>query len=299
MMAMNWDDLRYALAVAERGSLSSAAELLGVNASTVLRRIAALEKSVGARLFERDQTGYRVTQEGGDLIASLRPIQDRIARIARSFSTGEEGGESVVRIAAPSALAGALIAPRLGQFRVENPGLSVLIETNDGSPPNRLGMLDLALSYGRPVAGDMVIRKLADIGYGLYAIPELLSRYRNEHTDSGEFIPLVGFASSNQLMAPMVWLEKYANPSQTVLRSDDANCRLSAMLTGVGQTILPCFLADQLPGVTRLHGPESVGGVELWLATHKEARHVARIRVLADFLIKLTRDRRQRLAGSS
>lgn len=297
-MAMNWDDLRYALAVAEKGSLSSAAESLGVNASTVLRRIAALEKSVGARLFERDRTGYRVTQEGGDLIASLRPIQARIAGIARSFSTEEEGNESIVRMAAPSALAGALIAPRLGQFRRENPGLSVYIETTDGATPNRLGMLDLALSYGRPVAGDMVIRKLADIGYGLYAIPELLSRHRNDQTEGGQSIPLIGFASSNHLMEPMVWLEKYGNSLQTVLRSDDANCRLSAMLSGVGQTILPCFLADQLPGVARLYGPESVGGVELWLATHKESRHVARIRVLVDFLIRLTRDRRQRLSGA-
>lgn len=294
---MNWDDLRYALAVAEKGSLSAAAESLGVNASTVLRRIAALEKSMGARLFERDRTGYRVTQEGSALIVALHPIQDRIVGITRSFVAEEEGGEAVVRIAVPAALAGAVIAPRLGGFRAGNPGLGVVIQTTSGAPPEKLGMLDLAISYGRPVVGDMVVRKLADVGYGVFAIPELLSRYRDGQKGGSKPIPLVGFASGDQSSAPAAWLENYAKATQTVLRSDDANCRLSAMLSGVGQAILPCFLADQAPGVTRLHGPESVGSLELWLATHKETRYVAKMRVVVDFLVKLTRDRRQRLAG--
>ena len=96
---------------------------------------------------------------------------------------------------------------------------------------------------------------------------------------------------------PIVWLERYRNAANMVFRSDDANCRFSAMISGVGQAILPSFLADQVPGVTRIHGPDTVGSIELWLATHKETRHVARMRMLVDFLVKLTRDRRQRLAG--
>ena len=294
---MNWDDLRYALSVAELGSLSAAAVTLGVNASTVLRRIAALEKSVGVRLFERDRTGYRVTQEGSALIASLRPVQDRIAGITRGFASEDEGGESVVRMAAPAALSSALIVPRLGQFRAGNPGLGIQIQSTSGAAPDKLGMLDLALSYGRPVAGDMVIRKLADVGYGLYAIPEVLSRYRSSPDTIPNDIPLVGFASFDRLLAPVVWLERYRNAANMVFRSDDANCRFSAMISGVGQAILPSFLADQVPGVTRIHGPDTVGSIELWLATHKETRHVARMRMLVDFLVKLTRDRRQRLAG--
>lgn len=294
---MNWDDLRYALAVAEKGSLSAAAESIGVNASTVLRRIAALEKSIGARLFERDRTGYRVTQEGNALIAAVQPIQDRIAGITRSFLAEEEGGDVVVRIAVPAALAGAVIAPRIVGFREGNPGLGVVIQTTSGAPPEKLGMLDLAISYGRPIMGDIIVRKLADVGYGIYAIPELLSRYRDGIQGGPRPIPLVSFASRDQSSAPVLWIEKHANAMQTVLRSDDANCRLSAMLSGVGQAILPCFLADQVPGVTRLQGPETVGSLELWLATHKETRHVAKMRVVVDFLVKLTRDRRQRLAG--
>lgn len=294
---MNWDDLRYALAVSELGSLSAAADALGVNASTVLRRIAALEKSVGTRLFERDRTGYRVTQEGGALMASLQPVQERIAGIARSFMADDVGVESVVRMAAPAALSSALIVPRLGQFRSLHPGLSLDIQSSHGAPPVKLGMLDIALSYGRPVAGDMVIRKLADVGYGLYASPELLSRFREVKQGDLSGVPLVGFASSASSLAPLEWLEKAGSEAQTVLRSDDANCRFSAVVSGVGVAILPCFLTDQAPGITRIYGPDTVGRVELWLATHKETRHVSRMRVLVDFLIKLTRDRRQRLAS--
>ncbi len=294
---MNWDDLRYALAVSELGSLSAAADSLEVNPSTVLRRIAALEKSVGVRLFERDRTGYRVTQEGGALMASLRPIQERIAGIARSFVPEDESGESIIRMSAPGALSSALIAPRLGQFRASYPGLSVEIQTTHGAVPVKLGMLDLALSYGRPVSGDMVVRKLADIGYGLYASPELLSRYRSAKQNVLAGMPLVGFAEINPLSAPVEWLEKAGGDSQTVLRTDDENCRFSSVISGVGLAVLPCFLADQAPGITRIYGPDTVGRAELWLASHREARHVSRMRVLVDFLVKLTRERRQRLAG--
>ncbi len=294
---MNWDDLRYLLAVSELGSLSAAADALGVNASTVLRRIAALEKSVGVRLFERDRTGYRVTQEGGALVAALQPVQERIAGIARRFVAGEEGGESIVQMAAPAALSNTLIVPRLTGFRAEHPGLSLHIQTTHGVAPVKLGMLDLALCYGRPVAGDMMIRKLADVGYGLYASPELLARHGPANPDNLAGVPLVGFSVRDGLLPPMAWLEKAAAGAQTVLRSDDANCRFSAVLSGVGMAVLPCFMADQVAGVSRLAGPAAVGRVELWLVTHKEARHVSRLRALTDFLVKLTRDRRMRLAG--
>ena len=294
---MNWDDLRYALAVSELGSLSAAADSLEVNASTVLRRIAALEKSLGVRLFERDRTGYRVTQEGGALMASLRPIQERISGIARSFIPEDEGAESILRMSAPAALGSALIAPRLGQFRASYPGLTVDMQTTHGAAPVKLGMLDLALSYGRPVSGDMVVRKLADIGYGLYASPELLSRHADAKQNILAGLPLIGFAGANPLLAPVEWLDKAGNESQAVLRTDDANCRFSSVVSGVGASVLPCFLADQAPGISRIYGPETVGRVELWLATHRETRHVSRMRVLVDFLVKLTRDRRLRLAG--
>ncbi len=294
---MNWDDLRYALAVSEHGSLSAAADMLGVNASTVLRRIAALERSVGARLFERDRTGYRVTQEGGVLMAALLPVQERIAGISRSFVPEGEGAESVVRMSAPAALSSALIAPRLSQFRASHPGLTVHLQTTNGGVPGKLGMLDLALSYGRPISGDMVVRKLGEVGYGLYASPELLSRYRGAKRFVLDGMPLIGFAEPDLLLAPVEWLQKAGSDAQTVLRTDDANSRFSSVVSGVGVAVLPCFLADQAPGVTRIYGPETVGRVELWQATHKESRHVSRMRVLVDFVVKLTRDRRQRLAG--
>lgn len=297
MMAMNWDDLRYALAVSEQGSLSAAAESLGVNASTVLRRIAALEQALGARLFERDRTGYRLTEEGQSLMQSLQPVQERIASITRSYGPTIEGGDVVLRMSAPATLSSALIVPRMGQFRANHPGLMVEILTTHGTVPVKLGMLDMALSYGRQLSGDLIVRKLADIGYGLYASPELLSRHKGYQNNRLNGLPLIGICGAEPLDAPYQWQQTVARECQVILQTDDANVRLSAALSGVGLALLPCFLADQAPGLTRLFGPETVGRAELWLATHKEARHVSSLRVLVDFLVKLTRDRRQRLAG--
>lgn len=296
---MNWDDLRYALAVSSKGSLTAAAEALGVNTSTVLRRIAALEKSMGVRLFERDRTGYRTTSEGGALIAALQPIQDRIEGISRSFSADDPASEAIVRLAAPAALSQVLIAPRLGQLRLAPSRLSILLHVISGAAPARLGILDMALTYGRPVAGDMIIRKLADVGYALYAIPELLARRRLAKSGDLTGIPLIGFTGQEPAWPPVQWQAKAELAMQTVFRSDDAACRQAAMEAGVGAAILPCFLAEQKPGVTRLAGPETLGSVELWLAAQKEVRHVSRLRETADFLVNLMKDRQQRLAGKA
>ena len=294
---MDWDDLRYALAVSERGSLSAAAETLGVNTSTVLRRITALEKSMGVRLFERDRTGYRATREGGVLIAALQPVQDRIEGIARSFSPGDAVSEAIVRLAAPAALSQVLIAPRLGQLRTAHPGLTIVLQSVLGAAPARLGMLDMALTYGRPVAGDMIIRKLADVGYALYATPELLARHGLAKSGDFSGLPLIGFTGQEPAWPPMQWVAKAGQGAPALLRTDDAGARFSAVRSGAGAAVLPCFLADQTPGVTRLAGPETVGSIELWLAAQKEVRHVSRLRALSDFLVDLTRDRQQRLSG--
>lgn len=294
---MNWDDLRYALAVSELGSLSAAAESLGVNASTVLRRIAALEKSLGIRLFERDRSGYRLTQEGQALIFSLGPVQERIAAISKSYSPSEEGAELVLSMSAPAALGSALIAPRIAQFRADNPALSLNLQATDGAVPVKLGMLDLALCYGCPASGDMVVRKLADIGYGLYATPELLSRHKATTRNILSGLPMIGMGASNISLAPFEWALNAGKECHIVMRTDDANIRFVSVMSNVGIAVLPNFLADNVAGITRIYGPETVGRTELWLATHREARHVARMRVLVDFLVKLTRDRHKRLAG--
>lgn len=297
---MNWDDLRYALAVADAGSLSAAAAEMGVNASTVLRRIAALEHATGVRLFTRDQTGYQLTREGAGLIAALAPVRDRIEAVVRGISPDAPGIEAVVRMAAPSSFAHAFIAPRLSQFRASHPQLSIQICTTDGAAPERLGTLDLALIYGRPVQGDMLIRKLAQVGYGLYGAPELLARHRiaRPRIDLAG-LPLIGFADDDLSPGPAEWLARAGLQSLSVLRSSDASCRFAAALSGLGFAALPCFLAADVTGLTRICGPETAGSVELWLASHKQVRHMSTLQAMADFLVELTRDRRERLAGLS
>jgi DNA-binding transcriptional LysR family regulator len=252
---------------------------------------------MGVRLFERDRTGYRATSEGGALIEALQPVQDRIEGIARTFSQDDSASEAIVRLAAPAALSQVLIAPRLGQLRMGHAGLSILLHVISGAAPARLGMLDMALTYGRPVAGDMIIRKLADVGYALYAIPELLARHRMVKSGDLTGMPLIGFTGQEPAWPPAQWQAQAERVAQTVFRCDDAESRRAAMEAGVGAAILPCFLAEQKPGVTRLLGPETLGSVELWLAVQKEVRHVSRLREMADFLVDLMKDRQPRLAG--
>ncbi len=294
---MNWDDLRFALAVADSGSLTAAAEALEVNASTVLRRISALEKAVGVRLFVRGRAGYQLTEEGAGLVTALRPVQQRLAGIERGFGEDGAGTELRVQLAAPAAFAGYFLAPRLRQLRIEQPALLVELSTIRGLPPTALSNLDAALCYGAPVQGDMLTRKLSEIGYGLYGAAELLARRGRGPLDIAR-LPLIGFAHDEPASGPAEWMNGHCSAgSDVVFRSNDASCRLAAVQSAMGFACLPCFMADQLPGLTRIAGPDAVGHQELWLVTHWQAREVARIRLLVDSVVTLVQSRRERLRG--
>ncbi len=295
---MNWDDLRFALAVADSGSLTAAADALGVNASTVLRRIAALEKAVGVRLFARGRAGYHLTEEGAGLVAALRPVQQRLAGIERGFGNDGAGSEARVQLAAPAAFASYFLAPRLRQLQIEQPGLVVELSTTRGVPPTALSNLDAALCYGVPAQGDMLTRKLSEIGYGLYGAAELLARRGRTASDIAK-LPLIGFAHDEPASGPAEWMaNQCAAGGNVVFRSSDPSCRLAAVQSALGFACLPCFMADQLPGLTRVAGPDAVGHQELWLVTHRQAREVARIRLLVDSVVALVRSRRERLRAA-
>jgi DNA-binding transcriptional LysR family regulator len=127
VVGFEWDDLRYVLAVANAGSLAGAARSLGVNHTTVLRRIGAFEKRLGLRLFERLPTGYVLTAGGEELIAEARHIEDRVTNLERKLAGRDLRLSGVIRVTTTDTLLGSILPEILAEFRAAQPGIGIEI----------------------------------------------------------------------------------------------------------------------------------------------------------------------------
>jgi len=303
---MNWDDLRFFLAVAAAGSLSGAAQQIGVNTTTVLRRVSSLEEDLGARLFERERTGYKLTAAGDRLMEALEPVDQRLSSLARDFAAGGAGSEGQVRLAASEIVASHVIAPGLVQLAQAHPGLELEVLTDPtlsgptGAPRimNPLRDVDMALRAARPTQGDMLTRKVGDMAYGLYGSAAYLAA-RPPVAAMSDLAghQMIGFLAAEAPVGPVWWMSRAEKVAQTVFRSSSAAARAAAAREGVGLAALPCLLADGDAGLVRVLGPGEVGALELWIMVRNDMAQLAHVRAVMAFVIDVLKDRKSALAG--
>ncbi|MBI1261254.1 MAG: LysR family transcriptional regulator [Rhizobiales bacterium] len=304
---MNWDDLRYFLAVAAAGSLSGAGQQLGVNTTTVLRRVGSLEDDLGTRLFERERTGYRLTPSGEKLAEALEPVDRRLAALPRDFVADDKGREAVVRLAAGDSIAAGIIAPEYPSFREQHPGLALdivpdpRISAAGGGVPrigNPMRDVDLALRLARPTQGDMLMRKLGDMGFGLYASPGYLAA-RGTPQQMGQMSDhdVIGFSEGETPIGPVWWLSRAEKPAHVVMRAASDMARAEAAREGMGLAALPCIMAEGDGRLTRVFGPEIIGALEIWLMARNDLAQLAHIRAVMAFMVEAVKQRRGRLEG--
>ena len=306
MKKLDWDDLRFFLAVAAAGSLSAAARELGVNTTTVLRRIASLEEALQARLFERLRSGYALTQEGTRLMETLEPVDQRLTSLSRDFQAGATSLKGTVRLGASDIIASSFVAPALGRFRAEKPDIALDVVTDPsltgpGAAPrvlNALRDVDLALRLARPTQGDMLVRKLGDVAYGLYATPSYIERF-GKVPISGDLSghQIVGFSPDDRPLGPVWWLSRAERNARVIMRSSNAAVRLGTVMADEALAALPCFEADRLSGLERIAGPDLVGGLELWLLTRSDLAQLGHVRAVMDFLVAEVKARTPELSG--
>ena len=309
MKGLDWDDLRYFLAVAATGSLSAAARELNVNTTTVLRRIGNLEEALDARLFERLRSGYALTQDGTRLLQSLEPVDNSLSSLQRDFQAGSGNVRGVVRLSASEVVAGGLLGPLLPDFQEKSPDVALDIITDPsisgpGAAPrvmNALRDVDIALRLARPTQGDMLVRKLTDVAYGLYAVSDYAEKLGDApaHNDLSD-ARIIGFSEEERPLGPVWWLSRAEKAGQVLMRSSSsAATRLAACLNGDAVAALPCFQADNIAGLTRLAGPDLVGSLELWLLTRADMAKLGHVRAVMDFVVQAAETESARLRGDA
>lgn len=292
---MDWDHLRFVIAVAEAGGLSAAARALRVDTATVGRRLDALETDLKCKLFDRSRRGLKPTGAGAKLLDHARRIEGEVRALGFALSAEDRGLDGTVVITATEPIAAGLVVPALASFRAKHPGIALELVTDIRALDLSRREADIALRLVRPDQGDLKLRKLGTVGYALYASPDYLAA-RGALRAGLAGHALIDWPVDYTIIPQVPWLRAHAAKAEIVLRSASAITRQAAASSGAGIALLPRLIGDPDPRLTRV-ASEPPPTQDLWLVSHRDLATVPRIRVVATFLADAARRAAKRLNG--
>jgi DNA-binding transcriptional LysR family regulator len=294
MAGLEWDDLRYVLAVASAGSLAGAARSLGVNHTTVLRRVSAFEEQLGLRLFERLPTGYVLTAGGEELIAAARHIDDVVTTLERKLAGQDLRLSGTVRVTTTDTLMGSILPEILAEFRASYPSIQVEIAVSNTMFNLTKRDADVAIRPANDPPDTLVGRRVAKIAFAIYGSAEYLKSHNAKDLAGHRWVgPDDSLASSSVAQ----WMRSKLPKSEIPLRADSLLALRQAVQAGLGLAALPCYLADRVPDLVCVHRPIPEMETALWILTHEDLRHTARIRAFTEFVALAFGHRRPLLEG--
>lgn len=289
VQSLDWDDVRYFVALARHGSLSGVARALRVNHATVARRVDNLETLLGRPLFDRRASGYALNAEGKAVLDEANAMDEAALSVLRRLDAGTEL-KGLVRLTTTRVLADGFLVERLRGFTDRHPSLDLemVAETRIMSLARREA--DIALRVGQPADSDLIGRRVARIGYGFYAATR-----RPAWPDAHP--PLIGYDEANQLLPEAIWLIRQFPDARFAFRSNSQTSQAAAARAGFGVAMLPHYLAagDQKLIPVRL-GPRPPER-DLWLLTRRDLVKVPRVRVVTDYLVEIFRRHSRVLKG--
>lgn len=289
-MALDWDEFRLVKTVAERGGLTAAAGQLGINHSTAFRRLTALETKLGARLFERRRTGYVPTACGQAMVEAANRIEADVTWFERTAAGRSETPAGELRVTAPTGLAADLLMPILADFSVRYPDIRLALILAEAALNLSRQDADVAIRASRDPSETLVGRRLAAVAWGLYGRAD---RDYGDLAHEAWVSPDAGVAGG--LFARFV--AGQASADRVRLWINTVTGLEAAVAAGLGIGPLPCFSADPNPALRRLSGPHPELGADLWVLTHPDLRHAARVRVFMEHMAEAILPLRPRFEG--
>ena len=290
-----WDDARILLALERERTLSGAARRLGIDATTVGRRISALERSLGQRLFERTPDGVLTTAVAEELLPFAESMEQAAQGMSKRVAGFEPAVEGVVRISVPPGVSDFLIAPRLAALFGRHPKLRIELDARVGYVDLARREADLALRAHRPERGDLVAVRLVSATATPFASTDLVERLGR--VDDASRLPWITYGPDLAHIPDAAWVLGVASPRSLVLRTSSFTSQIAAAAAGVGVTLAASALVQNQPGLEpieftrrqRAALPSFPVGA-LYLVAHRSMRRVPRIAALWDFLLESTRD---------
>lgn len=296
MPPIPWDDLRYVLAVASEGSLAGAARALGVNHTTVLRRVNAFEERLGLRLFERLPTGYFLTSGGAELIEAARLMEDTVADLERRLAGQDRRLAGIVRVTTTDTLVDMLLPPILVAFRAKHPSIQVeLILSNEAFNLAKRAA-DVAVRPADNPPEGLIGRRVSTVAFAIYAGRGYLA----QHGKIEDLSKHAWLAPTDDLSTTSVaqWMRVALPHAEIALKANSLLALRQAALENLGLAALPCYLGDRSNDLIRVHPPIPAMATALWILSHEDLRRTARVRAFTEFVAAAIARQRPLLEGT-
>ena len=279
------DDLRYFLEVARTGRLVAAASRLSVNHTTVSRRIAALERSLGNRLFDRAPAGWILTDAGHELLTHAESIESALQAAMEGSGSGGPNLSGTVRISTPDGFGAFVLLPNLAPLRSKHPDLRIEIVTETRHDALATRQFDLAVTLERPRPRAVEITKLADYQLGLYATVDYLAAHGritgladlHEHT-------LIGYVDAVLDVPPLRILDELVPEHRAQIQTNNIAGQWLAAGAGLGVAALPVYVGDADRRLVRVLAETVTVNRTYWLVVPRDIRRLARVRAVVEIL---------------
>lgn len=291
---MHWDDLRIILAICRAGSLTGAAKILGLNKSTVLRQINAIEKKMGVRFFERIQAGYRMTEAGETAMHTAARMDEAVIELERELLGKDYRLQGDIRLTAPEGIATYSLLPVIATFCKQHPDIRIeLFITNTALELSRREA-DLAVRVTKKPPDTSLGRCIGEFNFCVYATQRYLDKHPNTAIADHNWISIL---DEFEWIAPFMWKKNQQARRKIVFTSSTTIAAVTAAKQHMGVVVLPCFLGDTEKGLTRVGEPLNPLSSELWILTHPDLRNTARVRALMIFIYEALKQQSQKFSG--
>jgi DNA-binding transcriptional LysR family regulator len=292
-----WDDFRLIKAIAEVRSLPAAAALLGINHSTVFRRLGQIEEALGAKLFERHRSGYTLTTAGDEMVALAQRVDEDITAFTRKMAGRELAPAGELRVTTNDSLLIHLLTPLFAKFRKQchDVRLDVVLANQELNLSKRDA--DVAIRATDNPPETLVGRRVASIAWALYGRAEDFPDPQAINPDSLFERDWVSLGDNLATLKAVKFVREHVPPERIGYKVNTVLGLAEAVEQGLGIGHLPCFIGDARSGLVRLGPPNPEFAADLWLLTHPDLRHSPRVRVFLDFVATEVSKQRKFIEG--
>lgn len=290
---LSWDDLRIVKTLSDCGNRADTAKKLGINVSTVSRRVAQVEKTLGVTLFDHRRSGYMLTAEGAELRALAERVELDIVSVARRVSRTDQGPLGKLRITTSDSLLLYFLTPIIADFKAQNEGITIEVLVGNQTLSLARDESDIAIRATRNPSESLVGRKLANIAWAAYGNAKIAPAAQ----PFAEGQAWVSYSTALGGLKATTYVDNRVEPDCISYRTDSVAAASVAIAAGLGFGFLPCMLGDITPGLVRVGPVVPELQDELWLLTHQDIRKSSRVKAFMRFCTAAVAERKPLVEG--
>lgn len=295
---IDWNDVAVFLVLARHRNLSETGRVLGINHTTVGRRIRALEDRLNQRLFKRTRLGFLLTDAGQHLLRHAEGMEEYAHSIALEFTSAREAPGGVVRLATMEALGSLYLAPRMASLYRQQPSVRVELVTASHWINLSKREADILISFPKPQGRRILVEKIGEFALHLYATPAYLKAAGVPHTmEDLKQHRLIDYIEELVQISAVRWLSDMIHEPPADFRSTSLVAQYYAAAAGLGIAMLPTFVAGRDKRLVRVLEDTVVVKRDFWLAVHQDLLHLVRVREVMSYLTRLIDEDRNFLLG--